>query len=43
MNAITFDTELMGEVTLVGAGAGRVETGYSVLVDLLEIHRTRSG
>jgi homoserine dehydrogenase len=43
MNAVTFDTELMGEVTLVGAGAGRVETGYSVLVDLLEIHRTRAG
>ncbi len=40
MNAVTFDTELLGEVTLVGAGAGRVETGYSVLVDLLEIHRT---
>ncbi|MGW8281804.1 MAG: homoserine dehydrogenase [Gemmatimonadota bacterium] len=43
MNAVTFDTELMGEVTLVGAGAGRVETGYSVLVDLLEIHRTAAG
>ena len=43
MNAVTFDTELMGEVTLVGAGAGRVETGYSVLVDLLEIHRTSCG
>jgi homoserine dehydrogenase len=43
MNAVTFDTELMGEVTLVGAGAGRVETGYSVLADLLEIHRTRTG
>jgi homoserine dehydrogenase len=39
-NAITFETELLGEVTLVGPGAGRLETGYSVLVDLLEIHRT---
>lgn len=40
MNAVTFDTQILGEVTLVGPGAGRLETGYSVLVDLLEIHRT---
>ena len=39
-NAITYSTELLGDVTLVGPGAGRLETGYSVLVDLLEIHRT---
>ena len=42
MNAVTFDTGILGEVTLVGPGAGRLETGYSVLVDLLEIHRTRA-
>jgi homoserine dehydrogenase len=42
MNAVTFDTQILGEVTLVGPGAGRLETGYSVLVDLLEIHRTRA-
>jgi len=40
LNAVTYSTELLGEVTLVGPGAGRVETGYAVLVDLLEIHRT---
>jgi len=40
MNAVTFETGILGEVTLVGPGAGRLETGYSVLVDLLEIHRT---
>jgi len=40
MNAVTFETAILGEVTLVGPGAGRLETGYSVLVDLLEIHRT---
>jgi homoserine dehydrogenase len=40
VNAVTFTTELLGDVTLVGPGAGRLETGYSVLVDLLEIHRT---
>jgi len=39
-NAITYSTELLGDVTLVGPGAGRLETGYAVLVDLLEIHRT---
>ena len=37
-NALTFVTDLMGEVTIVGAGAGKVETGFSLLVDLLAIH-----
>jgi homoserine dehydrogenase len=38
-NAITFTTDLLGDVTLVGPGAGRLETGYALLVDLLAIHR----
>jgi homoserine dehydrogenase len=38
-NAITFETDLLGPVTIVGPGAGKVETGYSILVDLLAIHR----
>jgi homoserine dehydrogenase len=38
-NALTFVTDLMGEVTIVGAGAGKIETGFSILVDLLEINR----
>lgn len=38
-NAATFRTDLMGSVTIIGAGAGRIETGYSVLVDLLDIHK----
>ncbi len=37
-NAITFDTDLLGPVTIVGPGAGKTETGYSILVDLLAIH-----
>jgi homoserine dehydrogenase len=37
-NAITYTTELLGEVTLIGPGAGRVETGYALLKDLLAIH-----
>ena len=39
-NAVTFETDLMGPVTVVGAGAGRIETGFSILADLLEIHRS---
>ncbi len=38
-NAITYATDLLGEVTLVGAGAGRRETGFALLSDLLEIQR----
>jgi homoserine dehydrogenase len=39
-NAITYVTDLLGEVTLVGAGAGRRETGFALLSDLLEINRS---
>jgi homoserine dehydrogenase len=42
-NAVTFSTALTGEVTLVGPGAGRVETGYAVLGDLLALHRQARG
>lgn len=38
MNALTFQTELLGEVTVVGVGAGKTETGFAVLSDLLDIH-----
>ncbi len=41
-NAAQFVTDLMGEVTVIGAGAGRKETGFAVLSDLLDIHRTSS-
>ncbi|HID86710.1 MAG TPA: homoserine dehydrogenase [Anaerolineae bacterium] len=37
-NAITFSTDLLGEVTLVGPGAGGRETGFALLGDLLDIH-----
>lgn len=36
-NALTFTTDLLGDVTIVGPGAGRVQTGYALLSDLLEI------
>ena len=38
-NAITFSTDLMGDITVIGAGAGKIETGYSILTDILEIHK----
>ncbi len=39
-NAAQFANDLLGEVTVVGPGAGRKETGFAVLSDLLDIHRT---
>ena len=39
-NAITLETDLMGDVTLIGAGAGRLETGCAILSDLMAIART---
>ena len=36
-NALTFDTDLLGKVTIQGAGAGKIETGYSIFVDILNI------
>jgi homoserine dehydrogenase len=38
INAVTYTTRLLGVVTLIGAGAGRLETGYALLNDLLAIH-----
>ena len=42
-NAVTYTTDLMGEITLVGAGAGRVQTGFALLSDLLDLHRLGVG
>ena len=38
-NAIQFHTRLLGDVTLIGPGAGRLETGAAVIEDLLAIFR----
>lgn len=40
-NAINYTTDLLGEVTLVGVGAGRRETGFALLSDLLAISGKR--
>ena len=37
-NALTFTTDLMGDITIIGAGAGKIETGFSILTDILAIH-----
>jgi len=34
-NALTITTDTLGDVTIVGPGAGRVETGYSALIDII--------
>jgi homoserine dehydrogenase len=40
-NALTFTTDLLGDVTIVGPGAGKIETGFSILTDILDIHRNQ--
>lgn len=40
-NAVTYETDLLGPVTLSGAGAGKVETGFSLLIDLITISREK--
>jgi homoserine dehydrogenase len=39
LNAVTFSTEYAGEQTLIGKGAGGIETASAVLRDLLDIRR----
>jgi homoserine dehydrogenase len=39
INALTYYTDELGPVTIVGPGAGRRETGFALLIDLLEINR----
>jgi homoserine dehydrogenase len=37
MNALTYQTDLIGAVTLIGAGAGGEATAYALLSDLIEL------
>jgi len=39
LNAVSFKTELMDEVTIVGKGAGGVETASAVLRDIVDVRR----
>ncbi|MBZ0303034.1 MAG: homoserine dehydrogenase [Anaerolineae bacterium] len=38
-NAVTFSTDLLGDVTLVGPGAGPIATGFGLLADLFTAQR----
>lgn len=38
VNAASFKTDLLGDVTVTGPGAGRVETAYALLSDIIAIH-----
>lgn len=42
-NAVSFDTDLLGPVTVSGPGAGRVETAYALLSDIIAIHSAKTG
>jgi len=37
-NALTYHTDELGPVTIVGPGAGKRETGFALLIDLLNIN-----
>jgi len=40
LNAVSFKTELTGEITIVGKGAGGVETASAVIRDIVDVRRT---
>jgi homoserine dehydrogenase len=37
-NAVSFDTDLLGTVTVTGPGAGRIETAFALITDIIAIH-----
>jgi len=37
INAVTISTDVLDDVTIVGPGAGRTETGYSALIDIIHV------
>ncbi len=39
MNALTFQTDTLSQVTIVGPGAGRLQTGQGLLADLIAVSR----
>ena len=41
VNAITFTSGMLGDVTVSGPGAGRIETGYAILSDIIAIHQRK--
>lgn len=43
INAVSFETELLGAVTVSGPGAGRIETAFALLSDIIAIHTAQTG
>jgi len=43
LNAVSFNAEYAGEITMVGKGAGGIETAGAVLRDLIDIRRNSLG
>ncbi|MHA1829658.1 MAG: homoserine dehydrogenase [Candidatus Heimdallarchaeaceae archaeon] len=41
-NALTYTTKYLGEVTIIGPGAGKAPTGFALLTDILDINRLLS-
>ncbi len=39
INALTFTTDHLGDITIIGPGAGRVETGQALLSDILALNK----
>ena len=37
-NAVSFETDLLGTVTITGPGAGRIETAFALITDIIAIH-----
>lgn len=42
-NAVSFETDLLGPVTVSGPGAGRMETAYALLSDIIAMHAAKTG
>lgn len=42
-NAVAFDTDLLGPVTVSGPGAGRTETAYALLSDIIAVDASTKG
>jgi homoserine dehydrogenase (EC 1.1.1.3) len=42
-NALMISTDLLGEVTIIGPGAGGIATGFAILSDMLALHMRRFG
>ena len=43
LNAVTIETDLAGEITLIGKGAGSIETASAIISDLLFISNCHDG